>query len=261
MITSSDNQRLKEARKLQRRRHRYRTQTFLLEGVRLVADALQSQAQFQEIFYAPALIEGNAAAQTLLAQLTAQGIPCSACTAELFATLTETVTPQGIAAMTTMPTLPLPTPLTLTLILDGVRDPGNAGTLLRSAEAAGVDGVLFGPDSVDPFNDKVVRAGMGAHFRLPLRLCADWSALRATLAQDQQLYIAQANAPTTYDAVDWTQPAALIVGSEAAGPSATAMQLATPIAIPMHGAVESLNAAVAGAVILFEAARQRRNAR
>lgn len=261
MITSSDNQRLKAARKLQRRRQRYQTQTFLLEGVRLVADALQSQAHFQEVFYAPALIDGNAAAQNLLAQLTAQGIPCLACTADLFAALTETVTPQGIAAITALPTLPLPTPLTLTLILDGVRDPGNAGTLLRSAEAAGVDGVLFGPDSVDPFNDKVVRAGMGAHFRLPLRVCADWVEVRTWLGGEPQLYMAQANAATAYDQVDWREPVALIVGNEADGPSVTAAQLATPIAIPMHGAVESLNAAVAGAVILFEAARQRRTAR
>lgn len=258
MITSSDNQRLKEARKLQRRRHRYQTRSFLLEGVRLLADAFQSQAHFQEVFYAPALIEHNQAAQQLLSQLTATGIPTFACTTDLFSALTETVTPQGIAAITAMPHLPLPTPLTLTLILDGVRDPGNAGTLLRTAEAVGVEAVLFGPDSVDPFNDKVVRAGMGAHFRLPLRVCADWQALRALLSPAQQLYMAQADSRLRYDEVVWRAPAALIVGGEANGASSTAGELATPIAIPMHGAVESLNAAIAGAVILFEAARQRR---
>ena len=260
MITSSDNQRLKEARKLQQRRQRYRTGTFLLEGVRLLTDAYQSQAHFQEVFYAPELIESNAAAQARLTQFTAQGIPCFACTAALFGTLTETVTPQGIAAIITMPRLPLSTQMTLTLILDGVRDPGNAGTLLRTAEAAGVEGVLFGPECVDPFNDKVVRAGMGAHFRLPLRVCADWDELRTLLSPAQALYMAQAHGAHSYDEVPWTQPAALIVGGEATGASRTASQLATAIAIPMHGAVESLNAAVAGAVILFEAARQRRRA-
>ena len=105
MITSSDNQRLKAARKLQQRRQRYRTGTFLLEGVRLLADAHQSQATFQEVFYAPELIAENAAAQALLTQLEAQGIPCFACTAALFGALTETVTPQGIAAIITMPSV------------------------------------------------------------------------------------------------------------------------------------------------------------
>ena len=101
---------------------------------------------------------------------------------------------------------------------------------------------------------------MGAHFRLPLRVCADWDELRTLLNPAQALYMAQAHGAHSYDEVPWTQPAALIVGGEATGPSRTASQLATAIAIPMHGAVESLNAAVAGAVILFEAARQRRRA-
>jgi TrmH family RNA methyltransferase len=143
------------------------------------------------------------------------------------------------------------------LILDQVRDPGNAGTLVRTAEAAGIDAVIFGPETVDPFNDKVVRAGMGAHFRLPIRRCATWPAIHALLAPQQQLYVAQAAATQRYTAVDWAMPAALIVGGEAAGASTDTTTFAQAIAIPMHSQVESLNAAVAGGVILFEAARQR----
>jgi TrmH family RNA methyltransferase len=119
--------------------------------------------------------------------------------------------------------------------------------------------VIFAPDTVDPFNDKVLRAGMGAHFRLPLRTCQRWNDVRPLLHADQQIYLAEATASRAYDQVDWRAPVALIVGGEAAGASQEAQALAQPIAIPMLGRAESLNAAVAGAIILFEAARQRRH--
>jgi TrmH family RNA methyltransferase len=168
------------------------------------------------------------------------------------------MTPQGIAVVTPLPRLPLPAAPTLTLVLDQVRDPGNAGTLLRSAEAAGASLVLFTPNTVDPYNDKVVRAGMGAHFRLPLQAYSSWAEIDALLAPTPQRYLADAHAGLAYDQVDWRKPAALIISGETAGASPEARRTAQPIAIPMHSRVESLNAAVAGAVILFEAARQRR---
>lgn len=257
MITSLDNPQVKEARKLQRRRQRERSGQMLIEGLRLVRDALQSGAQIQKLFYAPGLISAQEALVDLVAHCSALAIPTLACSEEVFSTLAETVTPQGIAAVTALPFLPLPAPLQFTLILDQLRDPGNAGTMVRTAEAVGVDAVIFGPDTVDPFNDKVVRAGMGAHFRLPIRSCANWSAIEPLLNPTQTLYLAQADAPVSYTAIDWRAPCALIVGGEAAGASSEAYALAQPIAIPMRGQAESLNAAIAGAVILFEAARQR----
>lgn len=261
MITSLDNARVKEARKLQRRRQRHKSNALLLEGVRLVRDAFQSGAQVRELYFAPELVVENAEAQQLLATLTAARVDLLACTAAVLASLTETVTPQGVVAVVTLPALPLPAKVDFVLILDQVRDPGNAGTLLRAAEAAGVGLAIFGPETVDPYNDKVLRAGMGAHFRLPLRLCADWSAIQTLLLPGMSIYLAQADASLAYDAVDWCTPAALVVGGEADGASPTAYAVAQPLAIPMHGQVESLNAAMAGTVILFEAARQRRSAR
>lgn len=259
MITSIDNPRIKEARKLQRRRQRYKTGAFLIEGVRLVGDALQSKAHFREAYFVPEFVEDQSSAQLLLTQLLAAGVECLACTAAVLAILTETITPQGIAAVTAMPQLSLPAKLTLVLVLDGVRDPGNAGTLLRAAEAAGAELAIWGPETVDPFNDKVIRAGMGAHFRLPLRVCNTWAEITKLLPAQIRYYLAQANAQQMYDLVDWRDPAVLIIGGEAAGASALAHALAQALAIPMHGQVESLNAAMAGAVILFEAARQRRH--
>ncbi|MFN8488094.1 MAG: RNA methyltransferase [Caldilineaceae bacterium] len=258
MITSITNNRIKEARKLQSRRHRQATGNLLLEGVRLIGDAVQSGCLPELLFFVPELMEAHPPGAQLVAQLEAAGVECLACTAPVFATLAETVTPQGVAALVRLPHWPTPPRPTFTLILDGIRDPGNAGTLLRSAEAAGVELVLFGPETVDAFNDKVVRAGMGAHFRVPLRTCADWPAVQEWLTAEQQLYVAEADAPTAYDQVDWRRPVALVIGGEATGPSPAARSAAQPIAIPMLGQVESLNAAMAGTILLFEAARQRR---
>jgi TrmH family RNA methyltransferase len=259
MITSTNNQRIKEARKLSQKRHRDASGLLLLEGVRLISDAWQSGVRPVLVFYAPEQMPANEAAGSQLLDLLAQAqIECLACSPAVFASLVATVTPQGIAALTPLPRLPLPADPTLTLVLDQVRDPGNAGTLLRSAEAAGVSQVLFAPNTVDPYNDKVVRAGMGAHFRLPLRASPSWAEIERRLGATPQRYLADAHAQLAYDQVDWRKPSALIIGGETAGASPEAQQLAQPIAIPMHSAVESLNAAVAGAVILFEAARQRR---
>lgn len=258
MITSISNTRIKEARKLQNRRQRQATGRLLLEGVRLISDAFQSGIVPHLLFFVPELMDATPQGAHLLAQVQSAGVECLACTETVFATLAETMTPQGVAAIVPLPQLPAPPQPTFTLILDQVRDPGNAGTLLRSAEAAGVELVLCGPETVDVFNDKVVRAGMGAHFRLPLRACPDWPSVQSWLAPAQQLYVAQADATLAYDQVDWRQPAALVVGGEATGASLAARTAAQPIAIPMQRQVESLNAAIAGAVILFEAARQRR---
>jgi TrmH family RNA methyltransferase len=258
MIASAGNARIKEARKLQRRRARYAAGQALLEGVRLVRDAWQAGAALQTVFYAPELLAGNVGAAALVAELTAARVEMIPCATAAFAALTDTVTPQGVVAVVALPALPVPAPRTLTLLLDQVRDPGNAGTLIRSAEAAGVDLVLCGPESVDPFNDKALRAGMGAHFRVPLRVCETWDAVTPWL--DAPLLVADAAGTVDYDAIDWRASAILAVGGEAHGPSAAIRARATAIRIPMLGRPESLNAGVAGSVILFEAARQRRMA-
>ena len=257
MITSTSNPRIKEARKLSEQRYRKATGRFLVEGVRLIDDALKSGVRPFYTIFAPETIQQNAAG--LVKRLEAAGIPCLPTTPALLASLAATVTPQGVVAVLPLPTPPVPRSSTLTLVLDRVREPGNAGTLLRTAEAAGVELVVFTPDTVDPYNDKVVRAGMGAHFRLPIQTSADWASVWQTLPAGQPLYLAAQHAELAYDQVDWHQPAVLVVGGEAAGASDAVRARATPIAIPMLGRVESLNAAVAGAVILFEAARQRRH--
>jgi TrmH family RNA methyltransferase len=150
----------------------------------------------------------------------------------------------------------------LRLVLDGLQDPGNVGTLLRSAEAAGVGLVLATRGIADLYSPKVVRAAMGAHFSQPLRSDLSWDEIGAELGLCPVVYAADATASMPYYAADWRQPAALIVGSEAHGVSEEGGAWATHrIAIPMLGRAESLNAGVAGSVILFEALRQRTRGR
>lgn len=260
LITSTDNSRIKEARSLQRKRQRLAAGRCLLEGLRLVEDAWRAGSRPDRVFFVPEAATANPSLAQLAADFTAAGVEILACTPQVFQTLADTVTPQGIAAVVPMPDLPPPPLPGLVLVLDGIGDPGNAGTLLRTAAAAGVGLVIFAPQTVDAFNPKVLRAGMGAHFRLPLRTCEDWDAVKAHLHPAWPIYVADAQAELTYDQVNWTHPAVLILGSEAAGPSPAARRLGRPIAIPMAGGTESLNAAIAGAVILFEAARQRHRA-
>ncbi len=259
MITSTSNPQVKLARKLRRRRHREQEGLCLLEGERLLRDAWQAGVRPRTVFYLPQVAERRPPLRALLAALERAGVPVLACTEPVFASMAETVTPQGVLALAPIPERPLPTAVTLALLLDRVRDPGNAGTLLRSAAAAGADLVIFGPETVDPFNGKVLRAAMGAHFRIPLRSVPRWAELEELLPRLGQLYLAEAQAETLYDQVDWRRPSTLVVGGEAAGASPQARARALPIAIPMANGVESLNAAVAGSVILFEAARQRRS--
>ncbi|MBZ0303815.1 MAG: RNA methyltransferase, partial [Anaerolineae bacterium] len=140
--------------------------------------------------------------------------------------------------------------------LDALRDPGNLGTMLRTAGAAGVQAVLLSPDCADPYNPKVLRAGMGAHFRIPLATL-DWPQI-ATICAPLRVYLADSAGGVRYDQADWSAPWALLIGSEAHGAGTQALDLAAArIFIPMSAATESVNAAMAASVILFEALRQR----
>jgi TrmH family RNA methyltransferase len=156
--------------------------------------------------------------------------------------------------------LNLPPELDFILAVDAIRDPGNLGTLLRSAAAAGVQAVLLGPGTVDVFSPKVLRAGMGAQFRLPIREM-DWEQIRL-MGKDPKkplrIFLAETENGTPLWQANFRQPAVIIVGGEAEGAGESARRLADEwVAIPMPGKSESLNAAVAASILLFEVVRQR----
>ncbi|MGQ9481898.1 TrmH family RNA methyltransferase [Chloroflexus sp.] len=253
LISSPANHHVKWLRSLaESARHRRRERSFVIEGVRLVTDALTAGAEVRLVLYAPEQLTTTTAGTALLNRL--RHLPhCFPATPAVIVAAADTEQPQGVVAAVTWPELP-PRP-GLRLVLDAIQDPGNVGTLLRSAAAAGVGLVMWAPGTVDPFNPKVARAAMGAHFLVPLRV-SPWETIRAEL-QLYTVYAADSAGQQPYYAVDWRQPAALIVGNEAHGLSEPARALAhQTITIPMSGPIESLNAGVAGSIILFEALRQ-----
>jgi TrmH family RNA methyltransferase len=172
--------------------------------------------------------------------------------------VSETEASQGILAVVAVEQPQPAHALDFVLIADAVRDPGNLGTLLRTAEAAGVDAVLLATGTTDAFAPKVVRAGMGAHFRLPIYEVS-WDEVRTQVAAYHwNVYAADMLGRSCWE-TEFRHPLALIIGGEAQGVSAAARQVASEtVSIPMQGKAESLNAAVAGAVLLFEVARQGR---
>jgi TrmH family RNA methyltransferase len=182
-------------------------------------------------------------------------------TPEVVQAACDTVTPQGVVAAFAIPAAPRLLPERgLVVILDGVRDPGNAGAILRSALAAGCAAVLATPDTCDLFGPKVVRAAMGAHARLALGADLAWPAIRELVAA-RRIYVAEAATGLAYDEVDWRQPAALVIGNETEGPRPEALQgAAGRVSIPMPGRAESLNAAAAASILIFEWVRQTRRA-
>jgi len=197
----------------------------------------------------------NERGKSIVERLISRGIEVEEVSENVMKSLSDTETPQGILAVLEISNQPISNLLDFVLIPDQIRDPGNLGTLLRSAAATGVQAVFLPPETTDPFAPKVVRAGMGAHFRLPIHSMT-WDEIEAR-TQNTQIYLADMDGKSCWE-TDLRQPLALIVGGEAEGASEEARKLAVQkISIPMAEDVESLNAGVAGSVLMFEVVRQR----
>lgn len=173
----------------------------------------------------------------------------------VFKQLSDTVHPQGVLAVAEMPCWKEDEVLAQRagkiLLLDGIRDPGNLGTMIRTAEAAGVRAVYLSPDCVDLFNPKVIRSTMGSIFRVPVFSAELTAVIRKLKAEDVQVYATSLSAQRSFRDVD-LQHAGIIIGSEANGISDAVLRIAADhIRIPMAGQVESLNAAVSAAILMF----------
>jgi RNA methyltransferase, TrmH family len=255
VISSAQNSKIKLVRALLgRTRERREANAFVVEGVRLVEEANNSNWNFQFVLCDEMLSERG---KSQVEDLKLRGVDVEMVSASLMKSLSETETPQGILAVLEINQLPISLLPNFILILDKIRDPGNLGTLLRSAAATGVQGVFLPPETTDAFAPKVVRSGMGAHFRLPIRSIS-WNEIeQVSRSANLQIVLADMDGISCWK-TDLRQPLALIVGSEAEGASDAARRLATAkISVPMSGNVESLNAGVAGSVLMFEVVRQR----
>ncbi len=275
MITSGSNQHIQLLRSLHAPKGRERERAILVEGPHLLEAAIAAGATPFLIVHNPDDLERTAEGRKLLGQIQAAGAEGAQVYEAAPAAIeraADTRTPQGVVAAVALADV-APAKVRgrrrgrmrpIVLLLDAISDPGNLGTILRSALAADADEVALGPGCADPFNPKVLRAGVGAHFRLPVRELASWAEARELLRgapSARQVLVAESEGRVPYAECDLTQRTGLIVGNEAHGISPEAAKLATQrISIPMYNHVESLNAAVAASVILFEAARQRRTA-
>ena len=252
----ADVRRLREL--LRDGRVRAAEQSFVVEGPRAVGAALDRGAPLDHV-YLGAGTERTFAA--LLERLALADVPCSTLKEGVLERVGTTVTPQPVLAITPKPVVAgdVLTRDGIVLVGVGLADPGNVGTLVRSADAAGAAAIVLEAGSVDAYNPKVVRASAGAIFGVPL--LEGWlvmDALRALRDAGRTCLGTRADGGTPYDQVDLTAPVAIVFGNEAHGlDSGLDATLDGWLTIPMHGPGESLNVAMAGTVVCFEAARQR----
>jgi len=255
MITSSSNSKIKLVRSLQvSSKNRKAESAFVAEGIRLVEEAISVNWPLEFLLYDESLSErGLALIKSLRRKHDAD---ISEISPALMAEISDTETPQGILAVLKREAIPLPDSPSFVVIADQIRDPGNMGTLLRTTEAAGGDAVILTPGTVDAFSPKVVRSGMGAHFHLAIQH-KDWDEIDSYLGSIP-VFLAESEGGIPLWEADLAEGCALLIGGEAFGASPEGESRATQkITIPMRGRAESLNAAVAAAILIAEVLRQR----
>jgi TrmH family RNA methyltransferase len=256
MITSTQNPRIQWVRRLQSKsRYRQADNVFIIEGVRLIEEAQSANWGFRYIFFTETLGDRG---KKLVDHFIGTETKLELVSANVMQAISDTKNPQGILAVLEMKSLPLPGRLDFVLILDRLRDPGNLGAILRTAAAANVQAVFLTTGSVDAYSPKVLRAGMGAQFRLPIQY-KDWIEIKNQVkSASLKIYLATTGGGISCYEAGFQHPLALIIGGEADGASDLILQSAdSRVMIPMPGGGDSLNAAVAAGILLFEVTRQR----
>jgi TrmH family RNA methyltransferase len=252
--------RLKAARRLAKRAFRDRERAFLAEGPQAVAEAYAYHATMTDLFVTAQARSKHA---DLVGEVAGQGIPVHLVNDAVMSELAQTVTPQGLLAICGFVDVPLHAAITarsrLIAILANVRDPGNAGTVLRAADAAGADAVIFADASVDPYNGKCVRASAGSLFHLPVVTGASLKDV-VRVAHESGLTVLAADGSADRslddDSTDLSRNTAWLFGNEAWGlPAELKDQADAVVAVPIYGKAESLNLATAAAVCLYASAR------
>jgi len=257
MITSNQNPKIKLVRALLgRTKERREENAFVVEGMRLFEEAINSKWMIRYVLFDGTL---NERGMQQVEGLKLWGVDVDEVSAGVMKSISETETPQGVLAVIELTPLPIPENINFILIPDQIRDPGNLGTLLRTAAATGVQAVIIPPETTDVFAPKVIRSGMGAHFKLPI-VSMSWDEIdKICRSASLQVLIADMDGLSFWE-MDLKRPTALVIGSEADGASEQARKFANQkIGVPMIGDMESLNAGVAGAVLMFEVVRQRSN--
>lgn len=261
MITSSSNAKVKQVVQWQTKaRERKEAGIFLTEGFKLFQEA--PEESIREVYLSEGALEKMETDPVLERKLRQTGY--ETVSGEVFQKMSDTRTPQGILCVVKRPVYTLEQLLDsetpLLIVLESIQDPGNLGTILRSGEGAGVTGMIMGGETVDIFNPKTIRATMGSIFRVPFIYTEDLMKILEILRQKNiRTYAAHLSGKSYYDGFSFRTGTAFLIGNEGNGlsPEITA-RAESLLKIPMDGKVESLNAAVAAALLMYEARRQRK---
>jgi len=258
MITSYKNPKIKMVRELlDAKKHRDNEQLMVVEGVRLAEEALDKAIEIQMCFFSESLSERG---RTLLEQVTQKTDQIDELPQDLMDRLSDTQHAQGILLVCAIPDLPFPQSPALVIALDRINDPGNLGTILRSAAALKADGILLTLGTTDPYSPKALRAAMGAQLHLPI-MWQDADGIKAFCATARTplaLITSVMNCPHACWDADLTVPLCLVIGNEANGISSELITLSDQcVRIPIGENTESFNAAIAAAILMYEIERQR----
>ncbi len=258
MITSENNARLKHITKLiKKSKSRYESGSYVVEGIRMFREI--PQQLIIGVYASESFAEKN---RDLLSD-----VSCEIVADKVFSKLSDTVTPQGILCEVSMPEYTIEDVVSgggqepFVILTDALQDPGNLGTIIRCAEAAGASGIIMSKDTVDVYNPKTVRSTMGSLFRVPHIYKDDIAEVAAGLAEKGfTVAAAELGGSKMYDEPDYRGPVAIFIGNEGNGLKPESIAAANEkIIIPMCGKVESLNAAVAASICMYEVRRQRRH--
>ncbi len=269
-ISSENNDLIKKVKSLKLKKYRELRKEFFVEGARIVKEALMSSAEIKEIIISEKASENEDIAETICMAIKL-GCDIYTVSETVFKSISETTNPQGILATIKMADYDLEEMIIAKsidvckcdkyfVILDEIKDPGNMGTIIRTADAAGFNGVIVSKGCVDVYNPKVLRSTMGSIFHIPINLSQDLSyALKEIKTQNIRVYAAHTKGNLYYYEADMTQSTAIVIGNEAFGISDKTMESADElISIPITGRAESLNASVAAGILMYEPLRQKK---
>jgi TrmH family RNA methyltransferase len=260
-IKSPSNPHIREALAIREKRRKYRHEAFLIEGFRLTEMALRSGASLKKVFLSEEYA-GKREGMSLSRRLSRAGVEVYLINNRLLALISDTETPQGVIAVASYKLCGLddlmPTPVPFIIVADGVQDPGNLGTIIRTSDAAGADALIILPGTCDAFMPKVIRATAGSIFNLPV-VYSDPHALLKWLGERSIIVlVTDVNATLSIFHADLARPLAIVFGNEARGVSEEISRGAEALVrVPLLGRAESLNVASSAAVCLYETVRQR----
>lgn len=265
MITSTSNPRIKNLIQLQKKgKARREQQCFVVEGLKMVLEA--PTERLKAIYMSENFSRGEEQRQAVEKKAAASGCFLEILSDKVFKEASDTMTPQGVMAVVSMVSfdwqqlaLQKSDGKRMILILESLQDPGNLGTILRTGEGAGIDGIILNRTSVDPYMPKVIRSTMGSIYRVPVAVAEDMEVVVSRLKESgTRVYAAHLKGEKSYCEQDYLTDTCFMIGNEANGLSDALVDMATDyIRIPMAGQVESLNAGVAAALLMYEAKRQR----